>query len=1197
MKIIQGFKGGDVRQPIIENEGVSVNVNGAFRRSSSKTKIEVLDLLGEGPMHGIVSGYHRMHGGYLGRTGWAQAEFIPYNDGILSGTNINSGVLRSVFYNDVPILDDSDRYNFSNIRFKFVNGTPMGATGVGEESIFDDELTITKQINEVMIGPNYSFDSDGQPTDVLVAGEERFDKYRGDYDKLYARDVEAALQNRKVYRYYDKNIVAFEVNVRINSLSYTEIEDQDRYGDSLSYFLDYKIIARPVFKGQDKNNLFVFEKEKKVSLKGKVSTSPFLQSDRIEVDDLSEQNDFLAWEIEVIRQTADAIHPAVVCSVNIDSITQIYTQTFRYPNSAMASNLFDAEFFSQVPETTYEVDMLKIKVPDNYDPISKNYDGVWDGTFSTTKKWSNNPAWVFYDMMTNKRYGVGDYIDEDLVDKWSLYQIGQYCDELVRDGYDPSESPHSGLEPRFETNVYITQQNDAYQVINDLASVFRGMTYYIGGSIDVSQDSPKEPRFVFTNANVVDGNFVYSSSSQKSRHTIALVRYNDKSNYYKPSVEYIEDPDGIRKYGLIQKDVTAIGCSSRGQAFRLGKWILTTERTETETVNFQAGLEANALRPGDVIKIFDENKTKKRYTGRTLSTKIYAYPNESGAEILLDRKVPLHNWSTYKFLLATPTYSYESSLVDKNSSFDSTDISGLKRGVIQDITFTGGPTTILNENGLTKLLFTGDSYTGFGMTQFNTGEYNVYNNLIFAIEQSGNIADNCEFDLFKVIRTEEANDSLYNVFAMQHNSGKYDIIETGLAFESDVSAPTIGTPVLKHINFSDEECKISFIVKKGSNTKFLVLYARKDGEEFASNSRPDNSYKESVVPIDSNSDTVIIDYNLQGDNVNYSFAIWGTDGVNFSSNGAVYSQYIRNCESNVCNFSVYSLRGRCGAGDGTAASKDTYYYEGASPTFKWNIDFDTSFKLDDDIYEKYETRISYYEPDIISASNGVFYQNGAELYRQANYGLAFDGEVQFDIVDNIIGYNNRNTLGAVGPFRNYDVVVDVFDKNNQKSSRDCNVEGFDMLAVRNPVPSPADIDAYYTNYTFNVGSAKVGGGGTITIDASFVDLEVNRDYAGFCLFYYPESFSAADVSTNNMIQFEPYFFANKQDKNIQKQIGLKGVASKAYVGIVILDTFDKFAVEAIRSRISSTFIDQESYYREKVATAERLTIVKEITIT
>ena len=1204
--IVQGFKGGDVRKPVIENDGVSVNVGGSFTRSSSKTRIEILDLLGEGPMQGIVSGYYRMHGGYLGRTGWREAEFIPYNNGILSGTNTNSGILRSVFYNDVPILDSSDRYNFSQINFKFVNGGPMGATGVGTESILDDELTVTKQVNEAMLGPNYDFSDNGRPTDVLTAGNERFDQFRGDYDKLLGRDSEAALINRKVYRYYDRNITAFDVNVRINALNYQEIEDEDKYGDNLGYYLDYVIKARPIFKGQDKDDNFLFEKIKNVALKGKVTSSPFLQSDRIEVDDFTEQADFLAWELEIIRKTADAIHPAVTCNVFVDSITQIYGQSFRYPNSAMASNLFDAEFFSEVPDTSYEMEMLKIKVPDNFDPATRSYDGDWDGTFSTEKKWTSDPAWTFYDILTNKRYGVGDCIDEDLVDKWSLYEISQYCNELVRDGYDPTESPTSGLEPRFEANAYINQQKDAYQVINDMASIFRGMTYYMGGSIDVSQDSPKEPRFIFTNANVVDGNFTYSSSSQRSRHTIALVRYNDKLNHYAPTVEYVEDSDGIRKYGLIQRDLTAVGCSSRGQAFRLGKWVLTTERTETDTVNFQAGMEGNALRPGDVIKVFDENKTKKRYSGRTLRTEVYAYPNESGAVILLDRKVPLHNYSTYKFSLATPTYSYESTLVDKSTDFTSADISGLKRGTIQEIYFTGGPSTIIDEGGKTKMVFTGDSYTGIGMNQFDTGSYDVYNNLIFAIEQSGNIADNCESQLFKVIRSEEVSPSLYNIFGMEHNSGKYNIIETGLAFESSITQKTIGSPQIGPIYESDDNCTLYFQVHKGDNSKYIIMYARSDGESFSTSTLPDSSFKVSVNPVSNDQNKILIQYSLVGSNVQYDFAFWGTDGANYSSNGAVYSQDKNNgqlygvdqCAGSVCNFKVYSLRGKCLAGDGTAASAATYDYQGANPTFKWNVDFDSNYEIDDDIYVNYQTRVSYYQPDLVTISDGKFYDNGAELYRQAFYGFSLDGELTFSLSDNIFGHNNRNTFPKIGPFRNYDVVVDIVDAAG-KSSRDCNPndEGYDVLQVRNPAPDAVDIDAYVVNYYSSVTGWQVGSGGRLTLDLSSLVFGDGSDIKGYVVYYHFEDFTWSDINDpSKNIGYYSYYFTSEGDKNIAQTVPFKNVKAIAYVGIVILDSFDEKAADEIRRRSNENTITPDVFYRETVPTSDRLTIVKKIEV-
>ena len=325
----------------------------------------------------------------------------------------------------------------------------------------------------------------------------------------------------------------------------------------------------------------------------------------------------MGWELKIVRQTKDSVSAARRNISNIDSITENYETRFAYPNSAIVSQKFNAEFFSQVPDRAFDTKLLKVNVPGNYNPITKNYEstgpsttnGGWDGTFATQKQWTDNPAWCFYDLITSNRYGLGKYIPESYIDKWTLYEIGRVCDTLVSDGY-------GGVEPRFTCNLILTQREEAYKVINDMASVFRGLVYYANGSIYTTQDTEKEPIFLFTNANVEDGNFSYASSAKRNRHTVAIVRYNNKNDFYKPAVEYVEDFDAIRKYGINEIELTAFGCTSRGQALRFGRWALLSETMETETVSFVAGTEGAYLKPGDVFKICDSNRTSKRYGGR-----------------------------------------------------------------------------------------------------------------------------------------------------------------------------------------------------------------------------------------------------------------------------------------------------------------------------------------------------------------------------------------------------------------------------------------------------------------------------------------------------------------------------------------------------------------------------------------------------
>ena len=351
------------------------------------------------------------------------------------------------------------------------------------------------------------------------------------------------------------------------------------------------------------------------------------------------------WNIRVRRITADSTNVRLVNETYWESYTEIIDAKLRYPNSALVSLKFDASTFSGIPTRGYDLKLKRIKIPSNYNPTTRVYTGTWNGTFTTA--WSDNPAWCFYDLVTNSRYGLGSYIPEAQVDKWALYTIGQYCDELVPNGL-------GGTEPRFTCNLYLQSREEAFKVINDMASCFRSMVYWAGGSMTLAQDAPSDPVALFTQANVVDGLFTYIGSSAKARHTVALVTWNDPEDLYKQKVEYVEDTDGIARYGVVPTEVVAIGCTSRGQANRVGRWLLYAERNETETVTFATGIEGATVRPGDIIKVADASRAGVRLGGRVRSSTTTA--------VTLDAAVSL-GASTWTLYVMLPNGSVASSQV------------------------------------------------------------------------------------------------------------------------------------------------------------------------------------------------------------------------------------------------------------------------------------------------------------------------------------------------------------------------------------------------------------------------------------------------------------------------------------------------------------------------------------------------------
>jgi predicted phage tail protein len=316
------------------------------------------------------------------------------------------------------------------------------------------------------------------------------------------------------------------------------------------------------------------------------------------------------WNIRVRRITADTTDLTLQNKTYWDSYTEIIEAKLRYPNSALVSMRFDSAAFQGIPSRAFDMKLLKVQVPVNYDPVARTYTGIWDGTFKTA--WTDNPAWVFYDLVTNERYGLGTYVPAAQVDKWALYTVSQYCDEQVNDGF-------GGTEPRFTCNVYLQSRQEAFKVINDLASVFRGMVYWSSGSLTVSQDAPQDAVALYTQANVVNGQFTYSGASAKAKHTVALVTWNDPDDQYRQKIEYVENATQIARLGVIQTEVTAFGCTSRGQANRVGRWLLFSEELESETVTFSTGIEGAVARPGDVIKVADSARAGARMGGRVVT--------------------------------------------------------------------------------------------------------------------------------------------------------------------------------------------------------------------------------------------------------------------------------------------------------------------------------------------------------------------------------------------------------------------------------------------------------------------------------------------------------------------------------------------------------------------------------------------------
>jgi len=352
------------------------------------------------------------------------------------------------------------------------------------------------------------------------------------------------------------------------------------------------------------------------------------------------------WTVRVRRNSNDPVDLKENSDLYFKALVGIIENTLRYPNSALMGFQVSAEFFDTVPSIAAELLGIEIQVPTNYDGASNTYSGVWDGTFKT--ELNNNPVWVFYDLLVNNRYGCGDFIEKEDVDIYSLLPIAKYCDEMVPNG-------KGGMEKRFTFNAYINNRGEAYEVLSSLAAAFRGMIYYAQGLIVATQDRPASVVKQFSPANVVvetsdSGElskpaFVYEGTGLKARKTVALVSWNDKEDRYRGKIEYVEDRNGIDRYGYRELEVRALGCTSQGQAQRVGRWALITNLNETETVTFKVAAEGFFLMPGEIIEIADPYKTVGIYAG--MASAILS------GNIVLDRDVALEAGKSYEIIIRT----------------------------------------------------------------------------------------------------------------------------------------------------------------------------------------------------------------------------------------------------------------------------------------------------------------------------------------------------------------------------------------------------------------------------------------------------------------------------------------------------------------------------------------------------------------
>lgn len=378
-------------------------------------------------------------------------------------------------------------------------------------------------------------------------------------------------------------------------LKWPSLFKQEDNGDLVGYSINYAIDLQ--------TDGGTWQTVLNTSVTGK-TTSGYERSHRIDLPQTGS-----TWTIRLRKTTTDANSAKIGDTMTLQSFTEVIDAKLRYPNTALLYIEFDSsQFNGSIPQISCEPRGRVIRVPDNYDPETRAYSGTWQGAFKWA--WTDNPVWIFYDLVITDRFGLGNRLTAANIDKWTLYQVSQYCDQPVPDG-----KGGNGTEPRYTCNVYVQERNDAYTVLRDFAAIFRGMTYWGGDQIVALADMPRDVDYAYTRANVIDGRFTYSSSTTKTRYTTALVSWSDPGNAYADAMEPVFEQPLVARYGFNQLEMTAIGCTRQSEANRKGRWGILTNNKD-RVVSFDVGLDGNIPQPGYIIAVSDELLSGKVMGGR-----------------------------------------------------------------------------------------------------------------------------------------------------------------------------------------------------------------------------------------------------------------------------------------------------------------------------------------------------------------------------------------------------------------------------------------------------------------------------------------------------------------------------------------------------------------------------------------------------
>ena len=1034
-------------------EGIKNQVDStghALGKAISISDTTVVDVLSEGEIEGLTE-YELIGEGTEGQIGFDKVTKKTFSEIRTQAASSGVKFLKSISYNDLPLVNGLDQFNYQQIAVNHAVGSANGGIANG----IDQELEVVRTIGERLRGHPDNFE-----------------------------------EFAKVYKIENSNCKGVTVNIKVQSLVYTEKKSKDNYGDIRDTSIEYEVFYRPVFDNKVTDNPveLAFTSTGKVEVTGKVQ-SPYIKTTTVNFDAVPniELVNHIGWEIKIVRYTIDSLSSDIHNTTLVDSIQEIYGNIYRYPHSATVESRFSAEFFTRVPKRSYDVRLKKVKVPVDYDPVLKRYgqshNGVanpyWNGEFKSEKAWSDNPVWCYYDLLTNKRYGLGKFLDETYLDKWTLYEIAKYCDQMVPDGY-------GGVEPRFTLNMLINSRTEAFRLINDLTSVFRGIAYYFAGQIHTTVDRPKDHIMDFNNTNVVGGEFVYSSSAKRTRATVAVVSYRNKREDFAKTVEYVEDTEGIRRFGVRTKEISGVGITSKGQARRLGYWSLFTGALDTETVTFTTGLEGTILKPGDIIKISDSARNTKRYCGR-------CHVNVSSGAITIDDDdfSPLSSsvvqgvTVSYKLEIVLPSYRVNPAALDLSNSYSSNTARANDLVNSQVISFTSITPSQITTSGNSKIITlnsTQRSSTGFIELNaaFDNGyigdgpnfDNNIATDLVWVLEPEGSTANLASEKTsipkeYRIINIEEKEGGTHGISAVEYTESKFSNIDQfeSYANENEVNAdPTVNAPtaiLLEAQQYTQNTDRIKYtVVPSDTVNVFGYIVYVKIGSDFngadfletdntltasdsALNSIPDRKYLVgSLSPED------LSNFFIPTSEATYFFRVYsvnrlGTPSTTNANDSIAISNIKPWFDTTISRLTLSTASNPDKVRSELAGNTTTQITDVVEPVIVW----ETSVAgLNDDIIFDY--KITIRPPSSNNRPSTTIFKTitlSDLTPENLTYTYTFDDQIEV-----------ANAHNGGRPLRDYDIVVEAFTEGGDGSAQfgsdgvAQNPLGYDILNIENP---------------------------------------------------------------------------------------------------------------------------------------------------